>query len=500
MRFALYLAILIALMPLVFSRPFFGLCVYYVISLLQPKYLCWRPDLQDALLVGVPLVVGAVAIGAKRRELIPERDSFSGRLLSVRTRIVSSALIQPRWGILLLGLLIAFVAVTRAMAPYPLDHTSYQFSGLCKVLLVAAMITGLVTSPRQFRALFLVVALATSFWAIKGGLKVMMIGPHQVYGKTYDNNLFALTSVMTLPMVFYFGLTVKSVRWRTVLLICAALICLGIIGSRSRAGFVAFGVVLLCMAWSSKYRLRALVAVLLVATVTTFMSGTEILDRFDSIFAYSEDQSARSRFFTWLFAWQLFLDNPIFGVGFGNYEIAKISLGGGNKSAHNIFLQNLAELGAIGSMIWCAVVFGSMYSLYHLMRWSRRLPTEMRWVYYCARGLLLGLLAFCIHGFFHNESYIELMFVLVALTISLRLVAERQWYEIRLQAEWASVQGQIVTSAPALDNLPAQSPAEIGGETQRPPTDEAPGEGARRRPRSLGELARFGARFRPSPG
>ncbi|MBX3395241.1 MAG: O-antigen ligase family protein [Phycisphaerae bacterium] len=500
MRFALYLAILIALMPLVFSRPFFGLCVYYVVSLLQPKYLCWRPDLQDALLVGVPLVVGAVAIGARRRELVPEWDLYSGRLLSLRTRIVSSALIQPRWGILLLGLLIAYVAVTRTMAPFPLSHTSYQFSGLCKVLLVAAMITGLVTTPRQFRALFLVIAMATSFWAIKGGLKVMMIGPHQVYGRTYDNNLFALTSVMTLPMVFYFGLTVKSVRWRAFLLICAALICLGIIGSRSRAGFVAFGVVLMCMAWSSKYRLRALIAVLLVATVTTFMSGTEILDRLDSIFAYSEDQSARSRFFTWLFAWQLFLDNPLFGVGFGNYEIAKIALGGGNKSAHNIFLQNLAELGAIGSLIWCAVVFGSMYSLQQLMRWSRRLPTDMRWVYNCARGLLLGLLAFCIHGFFHNESYIELMFVLVALTISLRLVAERQWHEMRLHAEWASAPGPVVSSTPDREHVAASPPDEIAGQLQPPTAPEVSGEGPHRRPRSLGELARFGARFRPSTG
>ncbi|HWL92515.1 MAG TPA: O-antigen ligase family protein [Phycisphaerae bacterium] len=482
MRFALYITLLVALLPVIFTRPFIGLCVYYVISLLQPKFLCWQPEFQDAMLVGIPLVIGAVAIGARRFDLAPSRDPQSGRLLRLETRLNRPAPVQPTWALILFALLIGYIALTRLMVPYSIETSSYQFRALCKVLLVAALTTGLVTSPRHFRILFLVVALSTAFWAIKGGLKVIVLGPHQVYGKTYDNNLFALTSVMSLPMVFYYGLTVKHAKWRTVLLVCSALICLGIIGSRSRAGFMAFGVILACMAWSSRYRVRALVAVGLVAAVVAFMSGPEIWERVNSIFAYSEDQSARSRFYTWQVAWQLFLESPLIGVGFNNYEIAKNAIGGGEKSAHNIFLQNLSELGALGSPLWLAIIFGAMFGMFRLMRRARRLPSEMKWVYHCARGILLGLLGFCIHGFFHNEEYIELMFVLVALAATLRIVADRQWRELRLQSELSENEAaRIVASGPP--PVPSNSLSRISPTPAVVPVIAAP-------PRTLGELLR----------
>jgi len=435
MRFFLYVSVLLMILPLVFMRPFFGLCVYYVVSLLQPKFLCWRGDFQDAILVGVPLVVGAIAIGVQRTQVTPKIDHATGKVRDVIERITRSPIFEPSWQIALFVLLILYIAITRLFVPYPLEHTSFQFRNLCKVLLVTALLTGLVSDARRFRILFSVVALSAAFWAIKGGLKVILIGPHQVYGRTYDNNLFALMSVMALPMVFYFGLTVRHARWRTLFLVMSAFICLGIIGSHSRAGFVAFGVVLVCMAWSSRYRLRAMFAVLLMAGLAITTSWHEISVRMDSIIHYREDESARTRFYTWEVAEELFLQNPLIGVGFNNFEIAKARIFGGTKAAHNIYLQNLSELGLLGNPLWLAIVLGTMFSLFRFMRRARRLPGDMRWAYYCSRGLLLALLAFCVHGAFHNEEYLELMFVLVGLSIAIRIVTKRElqhrrWYAL----------------------------------------------------------------------
>jgi len=434
MRFIIYVSLLLMVIPLVCMRPFFGLCVYYVVSILQPKMLCWRGDFQDALLVGVPLVIGAIAIGVKRAQVLPERDPLTGKIKAVVTKMTRSPLFEPSWPIVVCVLLVVYVALGRLVAAYPLQDTSYQFRSLCKVVFVTILLTGLVSDSRRFRILFLIVALSGAFWAIKGGLKVITLGPHQIYGKTYDNNLFALTSVMTLPMVFYFGLTVKHARWRTLLLICSALICVGIIGSRSRAGFVAFGVVLACMAWSSRYRLRAIFAVLLVVSVTLLMSGQEMRDRIDSIVSYRQDTSASSRFYTWQVARTLFADNPLLGVGFNNFEVAKGERFGGRKAAHNIYLQNASELGLLGHPLWLAIIFGTMISLYRFMRRARRLPPEMRWAYYCSRGLLLGMTAFCVHGMFHNEEYLELMFAMVGLNVAIQSVARRELATQRLYA------------------------------------------------------------------
>ena len=444
MRFVLYVSILLMILPLVLLRPFFGLCVYYVVSLLQPKLLCWRPDFQDALLVGIPLVIGAIAIGVQRVYVRSAGRSGGGIKTRVITKTARSPLFEPSWLLLIFGILVVYIAATRPLSAYPMEQTSYQFRALCKILLVTVLLTGLVTDSRRFKILYIVVALSTAFWAIKGGVNVLIIGPHQVYGRSYDNNLFALFSVMTLPMVFYFALVVKRTRWRTALLICTALICLSIIGSRSRAGFVAFGVVLVCMAWTSRYRFKALAAVLLVVGAALAASGSEVRERIDSILTYRQDPSARSRFYTWQVAQELFRQNSLIGVGFNNFEIAESTVFGGRKAAHNVYLQNLSELGLLGHPLWLLVIFGSMLSLYRFMRRCRRLPIEMRWAYYCSRGLLLGLLAYCVHGFFHNEEYLELMFVMVGLSITLQIVIKRERATQRLyeSAEAAPIEEQ----------------------------------------------------------
>ncbi len=463
MRFAIYVALLLAVLPLVLSRPFFGLCVYYVISLLQPKIFCWRPDFQDAMLVGVPLIIGALAIGVRRVQLVPRKEALSGRVVGWRERLVQNVLFEPAWPIWVFLFLLLYITINRLIVPYPLSNNAFQYRALWKIFIVTALLTGMASDQRRVRILYIVVALATAFWAIKGGLKVILLGPHQVYGKTYDNNLFALTSVMILPMVFYYGLTLKSARWRNVLVTCAVLICLAIICSRSRAGFLALGVVLTGMAWSSRYRLRAMTAVVLVLIVAFSTSGAEIIERFQSIVNYQEDRSARSRLFTWQVAGKLLMQNPVSGVGFNNFELAKSYFDGGRKAAHNIYLQNLAELGFVGHPLWLVLVVGSFISMYRFMQWARKLPDDMRWSYNLARGLWLGMAAYCVHGMFHNEEYLELMFTLVGLHVALKVATRRA-----LEAQQIMSQVKPPTGSLAAESSTKKQPA-------RPPRPMHPG-------------------------
>lgn len=435
MRFILYASVLFMALPIVLYRPFFGLCVYYVVSILQPKILCWRGDFQDALVVGIPLVLGAIAIGTQKRDVVAERDRDSGRLRRLITRIDRSPIFTPHWILFLFGMLVLYIAITRQLVAYPPITSSYQFKSLCKIFLVTALLTGLVTDYTRLKTLFIVVAFSAAFWAIKGGVKVLLIGPHQVYGKSYDNNLFALVSVMSLPMVFYASQLIRNKKWRPFFLACTALICIGIIGSRSRAGFAAFGVVVVMMAWGSRHRFRALVTTSLVIAAVAVMVGPEMMERFDSIMGYREDKSASSRFFTWTIARTLVEENPIIGVGFGNFEVAKDAVFGGKKAAHNIYLSNMSELGLLGHPLWLGLIFGTIFSLWRFMRKARNLPPDMIWPYYVSRALMLSLLAFCVHGAFHNEEYLELMFTVLGLTVALHVVTRRELKRYALYEE-----------------------------------------------------------------
>jgi len=460
MRFAIYVGILIAIIPLVFSRPFFGLCAYLVVSILQPKYLCWQPDFQDAFLVGLPLVIGAVAIGVKRHAVRPVRDG-RGQVTALKSIQERAPLFEMAWPLLVLGLLIAYIGATRPLSGYPLAETSSAFRSLCKVLIVTAILTGMCSEAKRFRILYGVVAVSAAFWAIKGGLKVALLGPHQVYGKTYDNNLFALTSAMALPMLFYFGQSLKRLRWRWLFAAGSGLTCLAILGSGSRAGFVALAVVLWCMAWSSKYRFRAIMAVFLFVSIVYIAAGDEVRDRVASIINFQEDKSASSRFVTWTAARDMMASRPVFGVGFGNFETARKAAGGGGKAAHNIFLEAAAELGIFGLMFWLLLVLGSIFSLWRFMRWSRRLPADLKWAYLWSRGLLLGLVAFCVHGLFHNEEFLELMLTIIGMNVALQAATHRTLRERRLRRSLAGAGTGLSASQAASNERSIEVPGDM---------------------------------------
>ena len=435
MRFILYASLLFAVLPIVLYRPFFGLCVYYVVSILQPKILCWRGDFQDALLVGVPLVVGASAVGVQRKWLIPVRDRATGKLERLAVRFDRGPAIALHWIVVLFAALVIYIGVNRHVSEFGPSYSTYEYKSLCKIFLVTLLLTGLVTDYRRLKILFIVVAFSGAFWAIKGGIKVVLIGPHQVYGKSYDNNAFALVSVMSLPLVFYCARLVTHRKWRFVILVCAGLICLAIIGSRSRAGFAAFVVVLLMMAVGSRSRLRALAAVAFMVAAASFMAGPEIVERVQSIAGYREDKSASSRFYTWTIARTLFERNPVFGVGFGNFEVAKDAVFGGRKAAHSIYFSNMSELGLVGHPMWLLLLFGTTFSLWRFARRCRNLPPDMAWPHTIARGLMLSMIAFAIHGAFHNEEYLELMFTVVGMTVVLQVVTRHELRAHNLRQE-----------------------------------------------------------------
>jgi O-antigen ligase len=50
-------------------------------------------------------------------------------------------------------------------------------------------------------------------------------------------------------------------------------------------------------------------------------------------------------------AWELFLENPLFGIGFGNFRIYGSQIIGSVTNVHNIYLQLLCELGIFGAII-----------------------------------------------------------------------------------------------------------------------------------------------------
>ena len=107
----------------------------------------------------------------------------------------------------------------------------------------------------------------------------------------------------------------------------------------------------------------------------------------ERLFRYLESDSASGertvRIQLFLYAWLMFLSNPILGVGFGEYAGRAFELAGSlpgpvtvglDRHAHNLFLQLLAETGIAGFL--CVAV--PLASWFYRMPW-RALTSERCW-------------------------------------------------------------------------------------------------------------------------
>lgn len=143
----------------------------------------------------------------------------------------------------------------------------------------------------------------------------------------------------------------------------------------TRGAWLALAIVL---AFIIVYRLRRPKKILAAAVICAILGGMFLIaspktfDRLTTLFNPTSEQSVSERFLMWRSAVHAIGDNPLTGVGFGNYatqyrekyilDEAKERFQG---HAHNIYLQFWAETGLIGIILLCGL-FG--YILY----WSWR--------------------------------------------------------------------------------------------------------------------------------
>ncbi|MEO1245960.1 MAG: O-antigen ligase family protein [Pseudomonadota bacterium] len=78
------------------------------------------------------------------------------------------------------------------------------------------------------------------------------------------------------------------------------------------------------------------------------------------------ESSAGDRVVLWGLAWDMFLDNPVFGRGLDAFEHSGV--GGRYTNVHSLYLETLAELGVIGFIFLLIILLRSMLAGWALFR------------------------------------------------------------------------------------------------------------------------------------
>jgi len=136
----------------------------------------------------------------------------------------------------------------------------------------------------------------------------------------------------------------------------------------------------------------------------------------------------------WRVGWRMVQDQPVLGVGVGNFQTASIHYllepGGIERDefivdrplvAHNTYLHVLAELGVIGLVAFVLIIFLSLRSaLRAAWVFGSRGEREMELL---SRAVLIGLVGILVADFFISEQFSKQLWLLLGVGPALLAIA-----------------------------------------------------------------------------
>lgn len=333
----------------------------------------------------------------------------------------------------LLGLFLAVVLLSWLFAYRPDDAVERVVTYLTWGLVYFLVMTT-VTSERRwllFLLLFLLCNLkmsqhATLTW-VGRGFGYASWGATGAPGWFHNSGELGIEMCIFLPLSAYFLVALRACwpTWKQALFLALPLTAgAAIVASNSRGAMLAAALVMLWVAVRHGRRLSVLVLVAAIGTGAYLSLPDESRDRFASA---GRDETSENRLLRWQAAVDTLKDNPLLGIGPGNwmaYYTSHYPREPGREGwglQHNIFLDAGTELGAAGLLL-----FGSM-ALYGFVqnRRTRRAAERAgnRFVYCMALGFDAALIGFLVSGSFVSVLFYPFFWVNAAFITALNRVA-----------------------------------------------------------------------------
>ncbi len=318
------------------------------------------------------------------------------------------------------------------------------------VMLIIALV--LLHDKRHIMAFAWVCALSLGLLGAKGGLFTLLSGgSYRVWGPPgsfiEDNNEFALSLVITIPLLRFLQLQLGNAWGRRILSLMMILCAAAALGSHSRGGLLAIVAMAAMLWWRGSNKVRNGLLFLILGIALVAFMPQEWASRMDTINEYQEDASAMGRISAWGTAWNSAFHYP-FGVGFNGARpelferFSPFGLGHGVLAAHSIYFQVLGNHGFVGLFIYLALWITTYRWCGHIRRESNGIP-QARWCHDLAGLIQVSLVGFGVGGAFLSLAYFDQPYNLMAMVVLTRAwLRSRAWErEAAFLPAWLKVPG-----------------------------------------------------------
>lgn len=251
-----------------------------------------------------------------------------------------------------------------------------------------------------------------------------------------DGNDFALSINIVIPLCLFLLLDASTVRQKLMYGAALLFLVLCVIGTSSRAGTLGLASVGLYYWVKSDKKLLSAIGVAAIVGMVFVVAPPTYFARMNTIETYEEDGSAQGRIRAWNSSVRMALDNPLLGVGPGQFPTAYgmdyRPEGFGRTqiawhTAHSIYFLILGELGFPGIILLLLFIGMNLIANRRVQCEIERSNDESK-----ARNARLltcvsaSLIAYAVNGAFLSAVYYPHMYVLGGLIVAARFLVRSE--------------------------------------------------------------------------
>ena len=428
-------------LPLIVMRPWIGIIMWCWLGFMNPHRLTWgfAYDFPFAQVVALTTMAAIVLSREKKHiEFTP-----------------------------LVGVWVLWVLWMNVTTYFALDDTwQRDHDRMIKTMLFGFLTVLLMNEEKRVRALVWITVVSLGFFGLKGGaFSLLHGGNYLVWGPAGSfiegNNELGLALVMTIPMMYYLFQTEPNKWVRRGMLVLMGFSMLAVLTTHSRGAFLAMAA-MVGFLWI-KSRRKILTGVLLIAAIPVLLAfmPDHWGERMWSILEFESDGSAQGRINAWIFAYNLAMDHPFTGGGFGTFTKALFLVYAPNPTdhhdAHSIYFEVLGEHGFVGIILFLTLGTLALLSAGHTARQCKNVP-ELAWMSDLNKLVQVSLVGYAVGGAFLGLAYFDLYYHYIAIVVVTGQLARMRLKQME-EGTWpaAAAGGDSPDDNPSPDDPPPRS-------------------------------------------
>jgi hypothetical protein len=277
-----------------------------------------------------------------------------------------------------------------------------------------------------------------------------------------DENDFCMALNMIVPFGIFGIISAEKSTERIYFIIITCCYLLSIL-NYSRGGFIGLVAVIIYCWLRTNNKIKYLLMIGILILIALIAAPSSYWDRVRTISTeYTENVEGTSkgtgaqRIYAWKIGWRIFLENPVIGVGQGNYawhvkkaedemevQWKERSLAG--REAHSLYFTLLPELGLVGTIIFLLFIIYSMKDLIYINKTVRfrtdiYSKEESKKIYYLGLALEGSLVGFLTSSIFISTLYYPNLWILLGFIVSLKKIVYAKAGNLNLRPNKLSFQ------------------------------------------------------------